>query len=114
MKRFTFTVQPYGQKVIVYYQYTTAVAERIAWQDIRKQVFDRALWQCEYPGCSRPATEIAHRIANTKANAKAYGKEVLSHSANLAASCRMHNDYFNCGNRPDAVRAILEKIQGEL
>ena len=84
------------------------------WHDIRRQVFERALWQCEHPGCSRPATEIAHRIANTKANASAYGHDVLSNPHNLAASCKAHNDFFNCGNNPGKVREILEKIKGGL
>ena len=101
------------------------------WHDIRRQVFERALWQCEHPGCSRPATEIAHRIANTEYNTVMVLKlwmmenecicnykwahdNIISNSHNLAASCREHNDFFNCGNNPGKVREILEKIKGGL
>ncbi len=94
----------------------------------RQKVFKRAFWMCEYPDCNKPATEIAHRIANTQENHKLvkrillekYGIDVplrtvrhavIDNPYNLAASCREHNDYFNCGYNMNDVYTIIEQCK---
>lgn len=85
------------------------------WQLKKREILAKANWQCSYSGCSERAIELAHRIANTEYNARriqrylreVYGKYhslmfikryYLNNEINLAASCRVHNDYFNCAN----------------
>ena len=96
----------------------------------RLEVLEAAHWQCEYPGCYRSATEIAHCIAKTEANAsmvrrmwkEQWGEEItLAHAwahilhsrHNLRASCTVHNPKFNCGNNPGKCREILKIIRKE-
>jgi len=85
---------------------------------------------CEYKGCTRRATEIAHQIANTKENismlqrmlhedgidaTKEYIKNHFIDSIhNLKASCREHNDYFNCGYDKMKTLEIYRKCKEEL
>jgi hypothetical protein len=96
----------------------------------RLEVIEAAHWQCQFPGCYRSASEVAHCIAKTEANAsmvrrmwrESYGEDVtlawawshIIHSRfNLRASCREHNPYFNCGNHPGEVWEVLDKIYKE-
>jgi len=102
--------------------------------DIRDEILSRNLYMCEYQGCTNRATEVAHRIAKTKENIKMAQriardmfskdltkeevvKNIIDNPINCAASCRMHNDYFNTGYYTVAVMAIiqqcLEDIYGE-
>jgi len=96
------------------------------WQDKKQEILAKANWQCEYSKCHEKAIELAHRIANTEYNAKRiqrylreeYGKYhslefvkryYLNNELNLAASCRAHNDYFNCANTNEFYK-IIDKI----
>ena len=45
--------------------------------------------RCAY--CVSAATEVAHIVANTKANHKKYGWWTVNHINNLVATCRVHN-----------------------
>jgi hypothetical protein len=104
-------------------------------QDLNEQSFyrimDRDGWRCQWPGCGRPATERAHRIAKTEANkiearvlmSKIIGhfpaptwvtRFIIHHDLNMAASCRAHNSQFNIGNNPEAFRALIAEIFKEL
>lgn len=91
------------------------------------RIMDRDHWRCQYPGCGKPATERAHRIAQTQANtievrrivrdvmgryeeARFIQRCIIHADKNMAASCRKHNDYFNIGNNPQAVRELVEEI----
>lgn len=94
----------------------------------RIRIFSKALWQCEYPECISGAKALAHRIANTDANAKyikrrweelfyepisiSYARKILNHDLNLVPCCmrQSHNDYFNCGGDPSIVDQILKEI----
>lgn len=99
--------------------------------DAREFVYKRSHYMCEYEGCTRRATEIAHRIANTKENLRMIQRFVrdatgidmtdeytkikfLFSPHNLAASCREHNDYFNCGYNNAEVAKIIAKCLEEL
>jgi len=96
------------------------------WQDKKQEILAKANWQCEYSKCHEKAIELAHRIANTEYNARRiqrylreeYGKYhslefvkryYLNNELNLAASCRIHNDYFNCANTKEFYK-IVDKI----
>lgn len=85
-------------------------------KDIEKQinlyVLYRAGWRCER--CGDRATEVAHRIANTKVNNKKYGKDVIMHANNKRASCHGCNDYFNIGNKPVQAEELVKIIREEL
>ena len=95
--------------------------------DIRQQVTERGMWMCSLPTCFERTTEIAHRIAKTWANvrfirrfiAEEYGTDVdnnwvifniIHHPQNLCLSCRAHNDSFNIGNNPEAVKEFVRRI----
>lgn len=98
--------------------------------ETRRRVFNRDGWQCQYPGCTEPAQELAHRIANTKAN-RNYIKHkcllwlnidlserqvdrIIHHPFNLVSVCKSkmgaHNDYFNCGGSPQKTETLLANI----
>lgn len=93
------------------------------WQEKKRDILAKANWQCSYTGCKERATELAHRIANTEYNAKRIQrylrekyekyhslefvkKYYLNNELNLAASCRMHNDYFNCANNENFYKIV--------
>lgn len=99
--------------------------------ETRLKVFKRSHYMCEHEGCNRRATEVAHKIANTKENIKMVQrilseqynidasmdyvkKKFIDSIHNLAASCREHNDYFNCGYNMAKVYEIIAKCKEEL
>ncbi len=99
-------------------------------EDTRRQVLEAAHYKCEWPRCYRSATEVAHRIAQTEANAsmvrrmwrELFGEDVslqwawahiIHNPRNLAASCQQHNSRFNCGGHPGKCWEILKKIHKE-
>ena len=93
-------------------------------KEVRKQIMERDLWQCQR--CGAAATEVAHRIAKTRSNAQEVmhlwqrwfllditetrAREILDHPENLSASCRLCNDYFNVGHNKSERHDILRKI----
>lgn len=79
---------------------------------VRFEVYTRDRYTCQH--CGRPAEQIAHRIANTKANAAAYGRAVINHPFNLAASCAKCNDSFNVGNKPEIAKKLAELTKSKL
>lgn len=97
----------------------------------REEVLYDAHWQCQFPGCYRSATEIAHCIAKTEANASMVRRmwremtgqdmtprwawdNLINNPLNMVASCAAHNDYFNCGNNKGRSRKILESIRDDM
>lgn len=66
-------------------------------------------WLCQ--GCSKPATEQGHRIANTKVNRKVYGPEIIDHNMNIASSCQSCNSGFNIGNKPELCNILVSFIK---
>jgi hypothetical protein len=69
-------------------------------------------------GCGEPLDfnemELAHCIANTKANKRKYGKWVVNSRANLRPTHRGDcNDAQNCGNNPAKCAEIVETARIE-
>jgi hypothetical protein len=105
----------------------------------RRAIFSRDGWQCRHVDdhgnrCPESATEIAHGIGqgihaisitrtmwngefNEARQHKWIEHNVIHHPLDVWASCRKHNDSFNIGNNPGAVRerlyAIHEQLQQE-
>jgi len=102
----------------------------------RLAVFDRDHWQCRHVDanghrCQSSATEIAHGISQGESmisivrtrwngefdESRPYNwieHNVIHNGLNVFASCRKHNDYFNIGNNPGAVREKLKEIHEQL
>lgn len=95
--------------------------------ELRLKVYSRDGFKCQYPGCSVQGfnlLELAHRIGQGHRETirsmvsdiysikldEAGISAVLHHPENLASSCRSHNSFFNCGNNPEKIKAILDKI----
>lgn len=55
--------------------------------ETRERVFARDHWACVV--CGAPANQLAHRIPQTKANLRRYGKAVIHHDMNLASVCSL-------------------------
>lgn len=94
---------------------------------IKRTLFSRNFYVCEYNGCYKRATDLAHRVANTEENVKMikrmlyemYNADLplsevrnnfIHNPANLAVSCRQHNDYFNIGHDMMAVTKLIKFI----
>lgn len=103
----------------------------VMYREKRNKIFKRSFWMCEYPGCNRRATEIAHRIANTEENNKLIKrilqekynidlslskekKRMIKNPLNLAAHSRQHDDYFNCGYNMDDVYTIIDQCKKDV
>lgn len=102
----------------------------------RLAVFARDGWRCRHIDahgnrCTASATEIAHGIGqgvhsvtatrttwNGEFNeARPYNwieHNVIHNPLNVFASCKRHNDYFNIGNNPGAVREKIHEIHEQL
>lgn len=64
--------------------------------------------------CSKQATQQAHRIAQTKANLKKYGIEIIHHNYNRVSVCGLEcNAAYNIGNNPGKVRKLVALIRDE-
>jgi hypothetical protein len=102
----------------------------------RLAIFERDGWQCRHVDehgnrCPESATEIAHgigqgihaiSITRTEWNgefkeSRPYNwieKNVIHHPLDVFSSCRKHNDSFNIGFQPVAVREKLYEIHENL
>ena len=59
--------------------------------------------------------QYAHRIADTKANRRRYGGEVIDHPLNMTLVCSNKcNDACNIGGKPVQAQELAEKIKKEL
>lgn len=85
-------------------------------RDIKIQIFSRDNWHCQYPGCDNPATCLAHRIAQSKANIRKYGKEIIHHPMNMISVCTdlRHNSYFNIGFKRNRADELAIDIRNEI
>jgi len=99
-------------------------------------ILDRDHWMCRYIDakgnhCRQSATEIAHGISQGESmtsiirtqwngefnESRPYNwiqRNVIHNPLNVFSSCRKHNDYFNIGNNPGAVRERLYAIREQL
>jgi hypothetical protein len=67
---------------------------------------------CQAKGCNKRATQIAHRIAQTKVNYGVFGKSIVDHNINMVPVCCLeHNSSFNIGNKPRIARKLAEYIR---
>lgn len=65
--------------------------------------------------CGKPATQLAHRIPQTKQNVKHYGERVIHHPYNLAWVCGLAcNDAVSISNHPVDRARLLARIYDEL
>lgn len=84
-------------------------------QEQRQAIFARDGYICQTCGYSifRQGTpQLAHCIAQTKANIAKYGKEVIHHGLNQKSVCSLFcNDAQNIGNNPKATEALVEAIK---
>lgn len=79
----------------------------------RLRIYSRDGGICQ--ACGEPVDinsfQVAHRIANTKANRSRWGTRVIDHPINKATThpgrC---NDAMNCGFNPSKAQAIADEI----
>lgn len=91
-------------------------AAGLAAQEEREAIYTRDRGICQT--CGKPVAygefQLAHRIAETKANIKRLGWDVINHPLNKRTThpgrC---NDAVNCGNNPVKCAEIVEKIEEE-
>lgn len=91
---------------------------RVERQEERIEIFERDGWRCRWCGRSVyrvDAPQLAHIIADTKANRLKYGNEVIDHPDNRASTCCLYcNGRMNIGNQPlpaeEHANRIREKI----
>ena len=85
----------------------------------RVRLFNRSGGKCEV--CGEPILfhecQLAHRIPQTKANLKLYGKTVIHHDLNIAVVCSLACNsavLINRATRPVEADELLQKIHKEL
>ena len=71
--------------------------------------------QCLLMGVVRPATQLAHRIPQTKHNLATYGKAIIHHPLNIACVCGLAcNAAVNIEHRPMAKAQLIAEIQDDM
>lgn len=86
----------------------------LALYEERLSIYSRDSGICQ--ACGDPVDinsfEVAHRIANTKANRKRFGAHVIDHSLNKATThpgrC---NSAMNIGNNPGKCAELIRRIE---
>ena len=92
----------------------SAERKRFEQAEERLRIYTRDHGICQ--ACGKPVPmdgfEVAHRIANTIANRKRYGDEVIDHPLNKAMTHQGRcNSAMNCGFRPDECSRIVEAVK---
>lgn len=82
--------------------------------EAKKRILSRDGYRCQH--CGRPARYLAHRIAQTKANIRKYGQEIIHHPDNLVSVCENPacNDWFNIGFKSAMADDLAEKIRRKI
>jgi len=86
--------------------------------DTREIVYARAGYRCEI--CGAPLTlvahpQLAHRIPKNTRNLARYGKRVINHPMNLAATCSLKcNGKADIRNHPVLIAALVAQIRTAL
>lgn len=92
--------------------------QQLEFYDTRTAVFSRAGYRCEV--CGKPLNlvshpQIAHRIPQATRFLVKYGKRVIHHPMNLAATCCLEcNAAVDIRNHPQEIRSLIEKIYAAL
>jgi hypothetical protein len=93
--------------------------KKLDMQEQRLNIFIRDHWLCRV--CGKPIVgndnlpQLAHRIAQTKANLRKYGADVIHHPLNMMSVCSLRcNSACNIGNRPGEVAELINQIKEEL
>lgn len=82
--------------------------------ETRVRVWNRAGGMCEVCGedLSWATFQMAHRIPQRKWLLKKYGKEVIHHHMNLAATCSLRcNNAVSIAAHPVEISSLVEQIQ---
>jgi len=87
-------------------------------QELREELFRASGYYCAHCGGSLLAhgtPQLAHRIAQSKANIKKYGPAIIHHRLNLVPVCQIEpcNSAMNIGNNPGEIQELLEQIEEE-
>jgi len=62
--------------------------------------------------CGMPATQMAHRLCQSKMFIKKYGEKMIHHNFNLVPTCGLeHNSTVNVSNRPQVERKLIKLIK---
>ena len=88
--------------------------ERLEAEEKRTRIYYRSSGRCEICEQPMPITtmQLAHRIGQTKANLKKYGKEIIHHELNMKAVCGLRcNARADISFRTEEVKALVEEIR---
>jgi 5-methylcytosine-specific restriction endonuclease McrA len=92
--------------------------QQLEFYDTRTAVFSRAGYRCEV--CGKPLNlvahpQLAHRIPQATRFIIRYGKRVIHHELNLAATCSLAcNAAVDIRNHSQEIRLLVEKITAAL
>lgn len=83
-------------------------------EDTKRYCLVRDNYRCQR--CGAPAVHLAHKIAQTKANIKKFGKEVIHHPLNLVSVCTNSgcNDWFNIGFKTIEAHSLARRIEQKI
>lgn len=93
------------------------VRQRRSQQEERERIYERDRGVCRACGVLVPwgEFELAHRIANTKANRKRHGADVVDHPLNRVVTHRGRcNDAMNIGFSTVIAEALADTIRAEI
>ncbi len=85
--------------------------------EARIHVYNREGGRCENCDVRVPwfSAQLAHRIPQSRAMLRKYGRAVIHHPLNLALACSLEcNDGLSISNHPEAERLLVIRIKAEL
>jgi len=93
--------------------------EQFQYVEMRMYIYNRSGGACEAPGCENElridTMQLAHRIPQTKQNINKYGRDVIHHRWNLAATCGLKcNAAVDIRSKTECVRRLYEAIKEDL
>lgn len=83
---------------------------------MKEQIFARDQWRCRV--CGAPVTtttaQLAHRIPQSKAMIKKYGKEIIHHPGNLLTTCSLEcNNKVQVNYEKQQLEVVYEIVHGK-
>ena len=84
---------------------------------IKQSILEADGYRCTYPGCSKPAVNLAHGISQSKINIRVYGRDIVHHPYNMFSVCSNpeHNDFFSINHdqyKIDKLIVLIKHIGG--